>query len=83
MSNRDPKGYYSILDVPPDASAAEIKRGFRFRAKDLHPDRNPSRHGMHEDFCPSLVLDLAQSRHDGLEVERSAPGELLQLLFLG
>ena len=30
--------YYIVLGVSPDASAPEIKRSFRRRAKQLHPD---------------------------------------------
>jgi len=41
-SRRDPRGFYLILGVPPGADTAEIKSAFRRRAKDLHPDRNPS-----------------------------------------
>ena len=30
--------YYKILDISPSASTAEIKRAFRKKAKELHPD---------------------------------------------
>ena len=40
----DPKGFYRILGVAPDADATAIKAAYRTRAKELHPDRNPSAH---------------------------------------
>ena len=32
---------YALLEVEPDATAAELKRAYRARALALHPDRNP------------------------------------------
>lgn len=34
------KDYYSILGLPKGASAADIKRAYREKAKKYHPDRN-------------------------------------------
>jgi len=42
-SNKDPYGYYATLGVSYDASAGEIKRGFRQKAKYYHPDRSKSK----------------------------------------
>jgi molecular chaperone DnaJ len=35
------KDYYSILEVPENASKEDIKKSFRTRAKKYHPDLNP------------------------------------------
>jgi curved DNA-binding protein CbpA len=33
--------YYKILDLPSDASEFQIKKSFRSKIKELHPDNNP------------------------------------------
>lgn len=40
MNERDPKGYYKLLGVHPDAPIAVIRAAYKAQAKDLHPDRN-------------------------------------------
>jgi hypothetical protein len=38
----DTKGYYAVLGVSSKANAEQIKRAFRNKAKEYHPDRNKS-----------------------------------------
>lgn len=48
MQNKDPKGYYAILQVSATADTSEIKSAFKRRAMELHPDRNRSPSATHE-----------------------------------
>ena len=42
--------YYQLLDLRPEATAAEIKKKFRELAKKFHPDRNPGNSDAEERF---------------------------------
>lgn len=57
--------HYKVLSVPRDATPERIKRAYRERVKDWHPDRNPSPRAadvfqaVHEAY---LVLSDAEQR---------------------
>jgi hypothetical protein len=63
----DPLGYYRALNVGPLADAGDIKAAYRYKAKLLHPDRNPSEEARLEfmDVTHAYqVLSDAQQRRD-------------------
>ena len=47
MSKRD---YYEILGLAKGANQDEIKKGYRQKAKELHPDRNSDKPNAEELF---------------------------------
>lgn len=70
------RDYYEILGVPRDADEADIKRAFRRKARELHPDVNPDPHAeeMFKEAAKAYeTLSNAETRgiydrygHDGL-----------------
>jgi molecular chaperone DnaJ len=82
MSKRD---YYKVLDVPRNATEAEIKKAYRRLAMKYHPDRNPDDQAAVEHFKEAKeaaeVLGDAQQRaiydrhgHAGLEAQQRGGG---------
>ncbi|MCL4170797.1 UNVERIFIED_CONTAM: hypothetical protein GTU68_013356, partial [Idotea baltica] len=47
MSNRK---YYDLLGVTPDVSEEELKKAFRKKVKEMHPDRNTDNPKAEEEF---------------------------------
>ena len=82
MAKRD---YYKVLDVPRNASEAEIKKAYRRLAMKYHPDRNPGDKEAEESFKEAKeayeVLTDEQKRaiydqhgHDGIDAARQGGG---------
>jgi molecular chaperone DnaJ len=82
MSKRD---YYKVLDVPRNATEADVKKAYRRLAMKYHPDRNPGDKEAEEKFKEAKeayeVLTDAQKRaiydqhgHAGIDAARQGGG---------
>lgn len=82
MAKRD---YYKVLDVPRNASEADIKKAYRRLAMKFHPDRKPGDKDAEESFKEVKeayeVLSDEQKRaiydqhgHDGIDAARQGGG---------
>ncbi|MFT3905257.1 MAG: molecular chaperone DnaJ [Steroidobacteraceae bacterium] len=80
MAKRD---YYQVLDLPKNASEADIKKAYRRLAMKYHPDRNPGDHETEEKFkeAKEAYETLSDSGkralydqygHEGLDASRNA-----------
>jgi len=57
------KNYYHVLGVHPGATEDEIRSAFRSKAKELHPDVNPSPKA-HEEFLECQQANNEKHAHD-------------------
>ena len=55
------KDYYAILGLRPDASLEEIKRAYRVRAREAHPDRFSHKGDAAEDAATAMMADLNEA----------------------
>lgn len=68
-------GYYDLLGVPPNASAAAIKKAYYLRAKECHPDRHrddPDAHSRFQKIGEAynvLSDESLRSRYDSMGKE--------------
>ena len=49
--------YYDLLGVPPDATEDDIREAYRRRAKEFHPDQNPT----HRDWAEKQFKQLIEA----------------------
>ena len=70
MQSGDPTdAYAALLGVHPDATPAELRAAYRERAKQCHPDLNPTRAAAHEfrmltEVNPHPANKTCNRRHD-------------------
>ena len=57
----DKRDYYEVLGVSKDASEDEIKKAYRKKAKQYHPDLNPGDKTAEEKFNRVLINSILHS----------------------
>lgn len=59
MSREETLHHFKVLGVPVNATTEDIKKAYRKKARDVHPDKNPSAgHGLkHLFFTSTSVLN--------------------------
>ena len=83
MDQREPN-YYEILQVPPTASAEEIRRAYRRRIAEVHPDKpNTGDTDLARtlDEARSVLLDpVARARYDARQASSDLVDEAIDAL---
>ncbi len=79
MNTKDPKGYYAILGVHPNADLAMIKAAFRRKGMELHPDRNKAsdatRHFQLLNEAYAVLSDpVSRAHYDTMSLESPPQG---------
>ncbi|KAH7341726.1 DnaJ domain-containing protein, partial [Rhizoctonia solani] len=72
--------YYEVLGVKPDSSSVEIKRAYKKKALQSHPDKNPDNPTAAQDFqdiaaaYETLIDEHKRAHYDRFGREKGGPG---------
>ena len=70
---------HDLLGVRPGASAEELRRAFRRRAFELHPDRNPSPRAAEAFLAMRAAYERLAARTSGVPVDDGSPDAIDQV----